>query len=171
MQGAAKVRFQSITLASLCLLLTSLVPAAATETCREDRVELRGPWGAARFRVEVADDATERAQGLMFREQMSSGAGMLFIYERPQIANFWMRNTLIPLDMIFMDPTGKVTAIQRMAKPKDETPLSGGANVLYVLEINGGLAERMGIDIGSQMRHPAVAPDLAVWSCDPAVAE
>ncbi|KAA2317500.1 DUF192 domain-containing protein [Pseudooceanicola sediminis] len=162
------MRHLPIALASLCFgfVAPMAAVAASAQSCRQDSVELRGDWGSARFRVEIADDAAERSKGLMFREEMSSGAGMLFIYDRPQVASFWMRNTLIPLDMIFMNPAGEVTAIQRMAKPQDDTPLSGGANVLYVLEINGGLAERMGLDVGSQMRHPAIAPDLAAWRCD-----
>ncbi len=75
---------------------------AAGAACAPGQVELRlGSGAVARFSVEVADDPAERAQGLMFREHMASSSGMLFIYERPQHAVFWMKNTLIPLDMIF----------------------------------------------------------------------
>lgn len=139
---------------------------AAHAGCSENRLELRGDWGLARFRIEVADDAQERAVGLMNRETMATTAGMLFIYERPQRVAFWMENTLISLDMIFMDPTGTVTHIHENAVPLDRTSIPGGDNIRFVLEINGGMAEVLGITEGSEMRHPQVADDLAAWACE-----
>lgn len=133
--------------------------------CAPDTVELRGDGGVARFTVELADDPAERSRGLMHRENMASGAGMLFVYERPQRAVFWMKNTLIPLDMIFMDPTGRVTRVHENAIPGDLTGIDGGQDVQFVLEINGGLARRLGIAEGSEMRHPAVGGDAA-WPCE-----
>ena len=121
-------------LAALCLLA---MPVQAMAACRADQVEFRNANGVTRFSVEVADDATERAQGLMYREHMAAAAGMLFVYEQPQPASFWMRNTLIPLDMIFMDQTGTVRHVHANARPKDDTPIDGGDSVLAVLEING----------------------------------
>ncbi len=150
------------TLAALLLLAPSLAGAA----CDPDRVELRGDFGTASFSVEIADDAGERAQGLMNRPSMPTGQGMLFIYDRPQPVSFWMRNTLIPLDMIFVDGTGRVTQVHEEAVPLDETPIPGGDGVLVVLEINGGLADRIGIEEGAEMRHPAFDPDAAVWPCE-----
>jgi uncharacterized membrane protein (UPF0127 family) len=147
---------------ALCLLL---LPGVAAAACREDQVDLRGPGGVARFTVELADTVAERAQGLMHRESMPSAAGMLFIYERPQTASFWMKNTLIPLDMIFADPTGLVTHVHANAVPGDETPIPGGPNVQAVLEINGGLAARLGIVPGAELRHPALDQAQAVWPC------
>ena len=93
-----------------------------------------------RFSVEVVDDAAERAQGLMFRESLPKFSGMLFVYETPQPVAFWMRNTLIPLDMLFFDGAGRLARIKRDATPHDETPIIGGDDIRYVLEINGGLA-------------------------------
>ena len=138
----------------------------AWAACAPDVVELRGPSGQQRFTVEVADDGAERAQGLMFRESMPSSAGMLFVYEEPQAVSFWMKNTLIPLDMIFADETGRVTRVHSNAIPGDTTPIQGGEGVRFVLEINGGLATRMGIAEGSELRHPAIAQDSAVWPCE-----
>lgn len=135
--------------------------------CSEERVDLRGDWGQARFRVEIADTDALRAQGLMNRENLARSAGMLFIFEAPTSPSFWMRNTLIPLDMIFVDPTGAVTHIHQNAVPHDTTPIPGGDNVLMVLEINGGLSEAMGIDVGSQLRHPRLDDDIALWGCSP----
>jgi uncharacterized membrane protein (UPF0127 family) len=148
------------------LLLVGLA-APATAACRADQVELRLPsGGTARFAVEVADDGAERAQGLMFRERMATSAGMLFVYERPQHASFWMKNTLIPLDMIFADPQGRVTRVHANAIPGDTTPIDGGDGVQLVLEINGGLAARMGIVPGTDLRHPAIVQSDAAWPCD-----
>jgi uncharacterized membrane protein (UPF0127 family) len=136
----------------------------ALAECRPDQVELRGPGGQARFTVEVADDDAERSRGLMFRESMAQSAGMLFIYESPRRAQFWMKNTLIPLDMIFADARGVVTRVHSNAVPKDLTTIDGGEGVRFVLEINGGLAKRLGIAPGSEMRHPAI--EAPVWACD-----
>lgn len=125
---------------------------------------MRGPFGQARFNVEVADDGEERAQGLMFREKMARSSGMLFIYPAPQRASFWMKNTLIPLDMIFTDGSGRVTRVHSNAVPGDLTPIDGGEGVVAVLEINGGLAARMGIAPGAELRHPSFG-DAAAWPC------
>ncbi len=142
----------------------AVLPVAAGAQCAPDRVDLRGEWGRASFSIEVADDPAERARGLMYRESLPSGAGMLFVYEEPGSPSFWMRNTLIPLDMIFVRPDGAVQHVHSRAIPGDETPISGGAGVQMVLEINGGLAEAMGIGPGTEMRHPAFGDD-AVWPC------
>jgi len=150
----------------LISVLLALSPMGAWAACAPDVVELRGPSGQQRFTVEVADDGAERAQGLMFRESMPSSAGMLFVYEEPQAVSFWMKNTLIPLDMIFADETGRVTRVHSNAIPGDTTPIQGGEGVRFVLEINGGLAARMGIAEGSELRHPAIAQGSAVWPCE-----
>ncbi|RMA42416.1 DUF192 domain-containing protein [Rhodophyticola porphyridii] len=147
------------------LLTLVLSAATALAECRPDRVDLRGDFGAASFRVDVADDPQERAVGLMHRPSMPSGAGMIFIYERPQRVSFWMENTLIPLDMIFMDQTGTVTRVHENAIPLDRTPIPGGPDVLAVLEINGGLSSRIGIREGAELRHPGLPQELAAWPC------
>jgi len=144
----------------------ALLPAVAGAACAPETVEVRGPAGTARFTVEVADDGAERAKGLMFRESMPRSAGMLFVYEAPQRASFWMKNTLIPLDMIFADETGRVTRVHSNAVPHDTTPIDGGTDVRFVLEINGGLAARMGIAEGAELRHPAIPQGTAVWPCE-----
>ncbi|MFD2738681.1 DUF192 domain-containing protein [Sulfitobacter aestuarii] len=139
--------------------------SAAAAGCREDQVFLRGDWGQARFSVEVADDPEARARGLMFRESLPASAGMLFVYEKPQPLSFWMRNTLIPLDMLFVDAGGVVRRIHHMARPHDETAIIGGDDLLSVLEINGGMARRLGITEGSALRHPAFSGPAAAWPC------
>ena len=146
-------------------LALGLLAGAALAECRADIADLRGPWGQARFTVEIADTPETQARGLMHRESLPRAAGMLFLYDGPRRVAFWMRNTLIPLDMIFMDATGTVTRVHHEAVPLDETPIDGGPDVLAVLEINGGLARRLGIDVGTQMRHPRL-PEGAAWACD-----
>jgi len=141
-----------------------LLASSATAACNDDQVLLRGDWGTARFSVEVADDDAERAQGLMNRENLASAAGMLFWYETPSAPAFWMRNTLIPLDMIFLDPQGRVVHVHENARPLDETPISGGPGVQAVLEINGGFAGRLGIAPGTELQHSLFGSDAA-WPC------
>ncbi|MGX0903053.1 uncharacterized membrane protein (UPF0127 family) [Roseovarius sp. MBR-79] len=146
-------------------LLALSAGAASAGTCRDEMVHLRGPGGEAAFNVEVADTDALRAQGLMHRESLASSAGMLFVYPSPRPVGFWMKNTLIPLDMIFMDATGTVQRIGHEAQPHDERPVMGGDGIQTVLEINGGLARRIGIAEGWEMRHPAVDQAAAAWPC------
>ncbi|MDE0210444.1 MAG: DUF192 domain-containing protein [Boseongicola sp.] len=141
------------------------VAGTASADCNVDRVDLRGDWGRARFTVELADDPDERSLGLMHRDFLPSGSGMLFAYETPQRAVFWMKNTRIPLDMIFLSPSGRVTRVHENAIPFDETHIDGGEGVKFVLEINGGLSRRLGINEGSELRHPVIGPD-PVWPCE-----
>jgi uncharacterized membrane protein (UPF0127 family) len=101
----------------------------------------------------------------MFRESLPQFSGMLFVYETAQPVAFWMRNTLIPLDMLFFDPAGRLTGIHANARPLDETPIPGGGNVRFVLEINGGLAEELGVEPGAELRHPAIDQAQAAWPC------
>jgi len=152
--------------ATLVLSLVMGAPALAAQECSPDAVQLRGDWGQARFAIELADDPGERATGLMNRESLPQSAGMLFVYPEPRIVGFWMENTLIPLDMIFIDRTGTVKRVHSNAVPGDLTPIMGGSDdILAVLEINGGLARKLGIGPGTQLRHPAFAPDRAAWAC------
>jgi uncharacterized membrane protein (UPF0127 family) len=141
------------------LLLSISGTGAIAVTCSEDVVKVVGDFGQANFSVDVADDDQERAQGLMFVESMPTLNGMLFVYERPQRASFWMRNTLIPLDMLFISSTGVVERIHENAIPLDETPIDGGDGVFAVLEINGGLSKRLGITEGAQIQHPSFGED------------
>ncbi|UYV39542.1 DUF192 domain-containing protein [Rhodobacteraceae bacterium D3-12] len=138
--------------------------SAFANDCRDDTVFLRGDWGSSRFTVDVVDTVRSRARGLMFVEEMPRSSGMLFVYPRPSAVSFWMKNTLIPLDMIFVDPRGVVQKVHHNAVPGDLTRIPGGRGILVVLEINGGLARDMGISKGSVMRHPAFGKD-AVWAC------
>lgn len=147
------------------MLLAALVAGTATTAaaeCREDRVTVQGDFGTANFTVQVADDPQERARGLMQVEEMGTLEGMLFVYEEPGPASFWMENTLIPLDMLFAGEDGTITRIHENAVPMDRTPIPGGDEVKFVLEINGGLSERLGIEVGDVLQHPAIGEGAAL---------
>lgn len=137
---------------------------AIAQTCAADQVALRGPWGTATYSVELAITPEQRSQGLMFREELPKTAGMLFIFDPPRRVGFWMRNTLIPLDMIFADRNGVVQRVHVNAIPGDETTIPGGPGVFAVLEINGGQARTLGVAPGTELRHPLFGAQAA-WPC------
>ena len=110
--------------------------------------------GPHRFTVEVAETPAQMEQGLMFRRNMAADAGMLFDYKTPTVATMWMRNTLIPLDMLFVDAQGRVVNIRERAVPQSLDVIAAAAPVRAVIELNGGTAERLGIAPGDQVRHP-----------------
>jgi hypothetical protein len=154
-----------MTLGRICAAgLVAIAAGAASAECRDDALAVRGAFGTAQFTVEIADDSEERARGLMFVEDLPASAGMLFVYDRPGPQSFWMKNTLIPLDMLFIRPDGVVQHVHDNAVPGDLTPITGGDGVLAVLEINGGLAGQLGIEAGAEIRHPAFGPEAA-WPC------
>ena len=147
-------------------LLLTLLAGPASAACEDGRVDLRGAFGTVRIRVELALTAQEQARGLMFRERMPRLAGMLFVYPQERDVAFWMRNTLIPLDMIFVDASGRVVRVHENAVPLDETPIAAGAPTLAVLEVNGGLARSLGLKPGDELRSPAMPQDVAAWPCE-----
>jgi uncharacterized membrane protein (UPF0127 family) len=103
------------------------------------------------FRVELARTSAEREQGLMYRTQMASDAGMLFIFEQSSELVFWMKNTLIPLDMIFIGRDRRVVGIVENAQPETLTARRVDGLAQFVLEINGGLSAKMGIQPGAMV--------------------
>jgi uncharacterized membrane protein (UPF0127 family) len=107
----------------------------------------------AKFDVELADSEPERNQGLMNRPTMPKEHGMLFDLGSTQQTGFFMKNTLIPLDMLFLDESGKVVAIASNARPHSLRTVSPGFAVRAVLELNGGLSKQMGFKVGDQVQH------------------
>lgn len=110
--------------------------------------------GEHRFNIELADEPEERRVGLMYRTEMAEDAGMLFDFEKPQQISMWMKNTLIPLDMAFIDEQGVIRRIAADTTPRSLESIPSGAEVIAVLEVNGGTFERLGIEEGDRVRHP-----------------
>lgn len=108
--------------------------------------------GVRKFRVEVARTEDEQARGLMFRERLAPDAGMIFPFKPPRPASFWMRNTVIPLDMLFVRPDGVIGRIAANAVPYSLDTIDSGEPVAAVLEIAGGRAAALGIKSGDRVR-------------------
>jgi uncharacterized membrane protein (UPF0127 family) len=117
---------------------------------------LKTETGDHRFTVEVAETNEERALGLMYRRSLPDDGGMLFIYDRPQPATMWMKNTLIPLDMIFIAADGTVHRIESNTEPFSTALISSEGNVLAVLEVNAGQAEKIGLKRGDKVVYPGL---------------
>lgn len=100
------------------------------------------------FRVELARTPEERERGLMYRDRLSPDQGMLFLFDRPSPLVFWMKNTMIPLDMIFLDGAWRIVGIVANAEPRTLAPRRVDESSQYVLEIGGGLASKLGIQAG-----------------------
>lgn len=99
-----------------------------------------------RFAVEVARSEEEQRKGLMFRTELPAGTGMLFPFPKPRIASFWMKDTLIPLDMIFIRSDGRIDRIAENMLPESLEPVVSGGEVAAVLEVAGGTAADLGLD-------------------------
>lgn len=114
------------------------------------RVLLKDVYGGSHaVDAEVAASDPARTRGLMWRSELPEGKAMLFIFPRPQVQTFWMRNTLIPLDLLFIGEDKKIVGIVRQAEPKTTSPRSVNAPALYILEVPGGWAEKNSIQPGS----------------------
>ncbi|KAA1247180.1 DUF192 domain-containing protein [Aquimarina sp. RZ0] len=101
--------------------------------------------------IEIADNEYERETGLMYRKSMESNQGMLFIQKQFRPQSFYMKNTLIPLDIIYIDTNFKIVSFQKQAKPLDETSLPSGKPAKYVLEINAGLSDKLNLAVGDSI--------------------
>jgi hypothetical protein len=135
-----------------------LFPLAACSD--ESRLVLRTQKGEYPFTVEVVDTPEKRAEGLMFRQSLAPDAGMLFDFKETREVSFWMRNTFIPLDMVFIAADGKVESIHVNARPHDPTSIPSGAPVQYVLEIPGGRSAEIGLKPGDKAEHPRVKASM-----------
>ena len=114
--------------------------------------------GEKRFQVELADEPEEQRTGLMFRREMAPDEGMLFDFQTVRDVTMWMRNTYLPLDMIFIREDGTIHTIARRTTPLSERTISSGGPVRYVLEVNAGVSDALGIAPGDQVKAPAITP-------------
>ncbi len=110
--------------------------------------------GRHRFTVELAETPAQTEQGLMFRRSLAPDAGMLFDFKEPTVATMWMHNTLIPLDMLFVDQHGVIVNIASRAVPQSDATIAAAAPVRAVIELNGGTTERLGIKPGDRVIYP-----------------
>ena len=113
--------------------------------------------GPAQFRVEIAADPASQERGLMFRKSMALNAGMLFDFHTPQMTNFWMKNTILPLDMLFVRADGTIASISEDAVPYSLDVISSDEPVRAVIELNAGRAYYMGIEPGDRV-HASIFP-------------
>ncbi len=141
------------------LLILSVAPVAgameleALESFPHSTIEIRTHATAEWFSIWVADTPAREEQGLMFLHWMSPDQGMLFPQAEARVMTMWMKNTLIPLDMLFIDGHGKILYIKANATPQSEAIITTPEPVKAVLELAGGEAARRGIRVGDQVRH------------------
>ncbi len=121
-------------------------------TMRVEALSIETPKGPAKFSVEVATTREQQERGLMFRKSLAPDAGMLFDFGQDREVSFWMKNTLIPLDMLFIRSDGVVVRIAHNAKPLSEGAIRSGRPVRAVLEIAGGRAAELGVRPGNKVR-------------------
>jgi uncharacterized membrane protein (UPF0127 family) len=131
-----------------------LVASSAARAAPVESLEIASRNGVHVFQVEIVKTEEGRERGLMYRKTLPEGTGMLFDFKTAQQVSFWMRNTLVPLDMLFIRADGSIATIHANAKPLDETPIPSQAPVRYVLEIIGGSASSMGIAVGDKVTLP-----------------
>lgn len=131
-----------------------LIPATAADLTPLTAITSKGEHV---FQVEVADTNETRAKGLMFRTEMPKDVGMLFDFKSEQPVFFWMKNTYLPLDMIFIRSNGTIARIEANTVPLSERTVPSGSPVRYVLELNAGRAAEIGLKAGDRIRHAIIA--------------
>jgi uncharacterized membrane protein (UPF0127 family) len=137
--------------AAFVVLALLALPAVAAE---QNTLEIVSKTGVHVFSVEVVANDADRAKGLMFRKELPEGQGMLFDFQRDQDIAMWMKNTYIPLDMIFIASDGRIRRIAENTEPLSERIIPSGGPVRGVLEVIGGTARRLGIAPGDRVAHP-----------------
>ena len=142
------------------LVLGSIIKPASAEFRRETLTLVLGGGSGAKvpIDIEVAASSEEKSQGLMFRRSLGDRQGMLFEYEGPQEITMWMKNTYIPLDMVFIRTDGTVHRIAAMTEPFSEDVIASMGDAIAVLELNGGAAGRLGLKPGDRIEHAFFKP-------------
>jgi uncharacterized protein len=138
----------------LLLIASTSAAVAQTEQFPTASLTILTAKGPQKFSVELATTPAQMEQGLMFRRSMAPDAGMLFDYRVPSMAMMWMKNTLIPLDMLFVDAQGRIVNIHERAVPGSLATIAAAAPVRAVIELNGGTASRLGIQPGDRVQFP-----------------
>ncbi|HTW53090.1 MAG TPA: DUF192 domain-containing protein [Stellaceae bacterium] len=142
----------------LALLLVALPvvapPAGALETFDTSELTIMTAGGPHKFAIELALTDAQMEQGLMFRPSMPADHGMLFDFKAPTKVMMWMKNTIIPLDMLFLDERGRVIDIHENAVPYSTDVIAAKAPARYVIELSGGTVARLGIKVGDRVTSP-----------------
>lgn len=149
---------RTVTAAAAAFTVT-LMPGALAQELETGTLSIETESGVQSFNIEIADDRDEISYGLMNRESLAADAGMLFDFENPREPSMWMKNTLIPLDMLFITSDGTIQMIARNAVPGSLRTISPGMPVKGVLEINGGRAAELGIMPGDRVDHAIFTAD------------
>src|SRR5918994_27212 len=136
------------------LLCAAGAAAPASVSFEESPLTVDAAGGQFEFLVEMAVSPAQRSQGLMFRESLAEDRGMLFDFGRPQRATMWMRNTYVPLDMLFIDADGQITQIAANTQPLSDAVIASREPVRAVLELRGGVSAKLGIRPGDRVIHP-----------------
>ena len=140
--------------AGLAFLVFLAAACVAAQGAEPDSLEIVTSTGRHSFQIEIANNDATREHGLMDRRYMAADHGMLFEFDREAPVAFWMKNTYIPLDMIFIAPSGVVTRIVANAEPLSERVIPSGGPCIAVLELNGGIAASIGLKVGDKVHHP-----------------
>jgi uncharacterized membrane protein (UPF0127 family) len=141
------------------VLLGFLLAAGPVRPAGLATLEIASKTGVHVFAVEIVDTEAERAKGLMFRKELPEGQGMLFDFHNEQEVSFWMENTYIPLDMIFIRGDGRILRIAENTEPLSTRLIPSGGPVRAVLEVIGGTARKLGIAPGDRVAHPIFKPN------------
>jgi len=136
------------------LVFLAASASLSTRASESNSLEIVTSTGRHAFQVEIADNDASRERGLMDRRYMAADHGMLFEFPSDAPQSFWMKDTYIPLDMIFISPAGVVTHIVANAEPLSERVIPSGGPCMAVLELNGGVAASIGLKLGDKVRHP-----------------
>jgi uncharacterized membrane protein (UPF0127 family) len=141
-------------LVAVAPLLAAGAAAAASVAFEQSPLTIAAAYDRFEFQVEMAVSPAQRSQGLMFRESLEEDRGMLFDFGEPQRATMWMRNTYVPLDMLFIDEHGRITQIAADAQPLSDAVIASRDQVRAVLELKGGVSAKLGIKPGDRVIHP-----------------
>ena len=136
------------------MLLLAAAPSWALESFTTSELTIQTAGGPRKFSIELALSDPQMEQGLMYRRSLAPDAGMLFDFKQPTNVTMWMKNTLIPLDMLFLDNSGKIIDIHERAVPLSTDIISGRVPARYVVELNGGTVDKLGIKTGDQATSP-----------------
>ncbi|MGB8578196.1 MAG: DUF192 domain-containing protein [Pseudolabrys sp.] len=136
------------------ILFGLFIAAGPARPAGQQTLEIASKTGVHTFAVEVVDNDTDRAKGLMYRKALPEGRGMLFDFHRDQDVSFWMQNTYIPLDMVFIRGDGRILRIQENTEPLSTRLIPSGGPVRAVLEVIGGTTRKLGIAPGDRVASP-----------------